>query len=61
MDEHEKSMILRVKKSKSVQEVLEEVEVLIDARFFNEFSETKSSWFLKNAIENQNVIEVKLF
>ena len=32
---------------KSINDVLVEVEVLIDTHFFNEFSETKSSMFLK--------------
>ena len=45
---------------KSIAEVLEEVEVLIDTHFFNEFSETKSSMVLKKIIANQNVIDTTL-
>ena len=40
--------------------MLEEVEVLIDTHFFNQFSERKSSVFLKKVIANQNVIDVGL-
>ena len=40
---------------------MEEVEVLIDTHFFNEFTETKSSQFLKKVLANQSVIEVRLF
>ena len=46
---------------KSIIDVLEEVEVLIDTHFFNEFYETKSSMFLKHVLANQNVIEMSLF
>ena len=45
---------------KSIAEVLEEVEVLIDTHF-NAFSETKSSLFLKKVIANQNAIDLRLF
>ena len=41
--------------------MLEEVEVLIDTHFFNEFYDTKSSIFLKSVIENQCWIEMRLF
>ena len=41
--------------------MLEEVSVLIDTHFFNEFTETKSSAFLKNVIANQNTIDLNLF
>ena len=47
-------------KMKSITEVIEEVGVLIDTHFFNEFSETKSSSFLK-FIASQSVIDVRLF
>ena len=53
--------MIRAKRRKSIDEVLEEVEVLIDTHFFNVFSETKSSAFLKKAIENQSSIDVRLF
>ena len=39
--------MIRVKSMKGIAEVLEEVEVLIDTHFYNEFSEAKSSLFLK--------------
>ena len=58
--EHEKSQLLRAKRLKSIEEVLEEVEVLIDTRFFNEFYGTKSSIFLKRVFENQGSIEMRL-
>ena len=48
-------------KMKSIAEVLEEVRVLIDTHFFDEFSRTKSSICLKRVIENQSVIDVRLF
>ena len=41
------------------QDVLGEVEVL-HTYFFDEFSETKSSLFLKNIIDNQSTMEVIL-
>ena len=41
---------------KSIDDVLEEVEVLIDTHFFNEFSETKSSILLKKVIFCQGLI-----
>ena len=54
MEADEKAKLLRAKRMGSIEEVLEEVSVLIDTHFFNEFTETKSSAFLKNAIANQN-------
>ena len=54
-------MMLKATKMKSIAAVLEDVEVLIDTHFFTEFSETKSSLFLKRVIKNRNVIDVKLF
>ena len=45
---------------KSIADVLEEVEVLIDTHFFNEFYGTKSSIFLKRVLENQGSIEMRL-
>ena len=44
-DEHEKNETLRARMTKSIADVLEEVVVLIDVHFFNEFSESKSSRF----------------
>ena len=61
MSEREKNQVLLAKKMKSIEDVLEEVEILIDAYFFNQFSGTKSSSFLKKVIENQRMIEVGLF
>ena len=46
---------------KSIKEVLEEVSVFIDTHFFNEFTGTKSSTFLKKVVTHHNEIEVKLF
>ena len=42
IEERERDNILRTKRAKSIADVLEEVEVLIDTHFFNEFYETKS-------------------
>ena len=50
MEEREKSKTLKAWRTKSIADVLEEVEVLIGTHFFNEFSETKSSQFLKKVI-----------
>ena len=61
MDELERSQMIRAKSMKSIADVVEEVEVLIDTHFFNQFSERKSSMFLKKVIANQNVIEMGLF
>ena len=43
MEESEKTQVLGEKRRKSIDEVLEEVEVLIDIHFFNEFVEAKPS------------------
>ena len=56
-----KNQMLQSKRMKSIEEVLEEVDVVIDSHFFNEFWETKSSMFLKRVIANQSAIDVKLF
>ena len=60
MNERENDRIIRAVKVKSIHDVLEEVEVLIDTHFFNEFYETKSSLFLKKVIKNQNAIDTNL-
>ena len=52
-EEREKSVLLRAKRLKSIEEVMEEVEVLIDTHFFNEFYGTKSALFLKRVLGNQ--------
>ena len=58
--ELEKTDALRAKRTRSIEEVLEEVDVLIDTHFFDEFYETKSSLFLKKVIKNQNAIDTNL-
>ena len=60
MEEHEKILALRSKKARSVEEVLEEVEILIDMHYFNEFSGARSSAFLKRILASQNTIEMNL-
>ena len=60
-EEHEKSETLKVWRTKSIADVLEEVKVLVDTHFFNDFSLTKSSTFLKKVISNQSVIDTRLF
>ena len=60
IDEREKNDILRAKRMKSIADMLEEVEVQIDPKFFNEFYEANSSMFLKRVIANQSVIEMTL-
>ena len=47
-------------RSKSIEEVLEDLEVLIDMYFFSKFSETQSSVFLKRVIANQSSIDMRL-
>ena len=47
MDDCGKDQILQAKRMKSIADILEDVCVLIDTHFFNEFCETKSSAFLK--------------
>ena len=53
--------MLRAKRTKSIGDVLEEVEVLLDTHLFNEFCETKSSSFLKHVLSNQAAIDMRLF
>ena len=60
VEAYEKEQMLRAKRMKSIEEVVEEVEVLIDTHFFNTFSETKSSLFLKKVIAHQSTIEMRL-
>ena len=45
---------------KSIADVLELVEVLVDTHFFNEFPKTKSLTFLKKVVENRNGIEISI-
>ena len=60
MEVHERKERLRMERLKSIDEVLEEVNVLIDTHFFNEFAETKSSQFLKKVLANQSSIDMNL-
>ena len=60
MEEGEKGLVLRSMKAKSIADVLEEVEVLIDMHHFNAFWETKSSLFLKRIIASHNSIDKNL-
>ena len=61
MEESAKRQQLSAMRRKSIADVLEEVEVLVDTHFFNEFSETKSSLFLKRVIASQGSIDMSLF
>ena len=60
MESRWKAQILRAKRLKSIDDVLEEVSVLIGTHFFNEFLETKSSAFLRNVIANQGSIDMNI-
>ena len=60
-EENERSQVLRAKRAKSIEEAVEEVDVLIDTHFFNDFSMTKSSSFLKHVITDQSMIDMNLF
>ena len=51
---------LKAVRMKSIAEVLEDVEALIDTHYDNEFWETKSSQFLKNGLANQGIIDMRL-
>ena len=57
----EKNERLRMMRMKSIDEVLEDVSVLIDTHFFNEFEGTKSSQFLKKVVSNQSSIDMNIF
>ena len=61
MESHEKDQLIQAKRMESIRGVIEDVEVLVDAHFFNEFSIIKSSLFLKRVISNLRVIDVRLF
>ena len=61
MDESVMRETLKVLRMKSIADVIEEVEVLIDTYFFNRFSETKFSGFLRKVIANQSMIDMSLF
>ena len=60
IEEGAKKEKLRAMKMRSIDEVLEEVEVLIDTHFFDQFSKTRSSLFLKKVVSNQGAIEMNL-
>ena len=51
---------MKSERMKNIADVLEEMDALIDTHF-DEFSETKSSLFLKKVFANQNVIDTGLF
>ena len=50
IEEPDKSHKLQAMKMKSINEVIEDVRVLIDIHYFDEFSRTKSSIFLKKRL-----------
>ena len=47
------------KEQRALETCLKKVEVLVDAHSFKEFSETKSSGFLKMVISNQSTIDTR--
>ena len=51
---------MKAARYKSIADVLQEVKVLIDTHFYDEYAKTKSLMFLKKIIENQNLIEIVL-
>ena len=53
IDEIEKMLKLNDMRTKGIAEVLEEVHVLVDLHFYNEFSGTKSSMNLKRSTQNR--------
>lgn len=60
IEERVKNEKMKAMRMESIAEVLEEAEVIVDTHFFNEFSETKSSMFLKRVISNQGSVEMRL-
>ena len=61
MEARENELMNGAKRNKSTEDVLEKEDVLIDTHFFDEFTKTKSSTFLKKVIENQGSIDTSLF
>ena len=64
MEERAKNEMPKPRTIKSIEEVMEAVEVVIDTNFFNAFSEQSLSLslpFLKRVISNQGLIDLKLF
>ena len=59
--EGENSQIPRAIRAKSMTEVIEEVEVIIDTHFLDVFYQTKSCPFLKTVISCQGSIDTRLF
>ena len=55
-----KSEALKARRMKSMEEVMEEVEVLIDTHFLNEFSVTQSSVFLRKVVREQIAIDINI-
>ena len=58
IESSEKVQLIRAKRTMNIRDVIEDVEVLVDSHFFNMYSETKSSLFLKNVISHQSRIEM---
>ena len=58
IESREKAQLIQAKRTKNIRDVIEDVEVLVDSHFFNMYSETKSSLFLKNVISHQSRIEM---
>ena len=54
----EKEQMLRAKKSKSIHDVLDEVEVLVDTHFFDGFSGTRSASFLNKLVDKQGPVDI---
>ena len=50
IEEREKNQKLKAMKMRSINELIEDVRVLIDIHYFDEFSRTKSSIFLKKRL-----------
>ena len=61
MEARENDLLIQAKRMESIRDVIRVVEVLVDIHFFNEFSETMSSLFLKRVISNRRAIDVRLF
>ena len=60
IEEGEKRQLIGAKRAMCVDGVLGEVGVLVDTSF-NEFSETKSSLFLKRVLASRSFIDTRLF
>ena len=47
-----------MKRTRSIRDVLEEVEELIGTHFLDEFSKTRSLTYLRKVMDNQGLIEI---